>query len=941
MGIFRVQLATLDTTTNGAADGYRDYSCAHGTVLQRGSTYTLAVRTNPNADEAVRAWIDFDNNGVFAASEQVLTSTARQHQASFTVPATALVGQPLRLRIAADYVNAPVPTACSTPQYSQTEDYRVMIATTALVRPVARFTALNGVSCGGPVVFQDQSSNAPTAWRWTFGDGTVSTQQHPQHTYALPGTYSVRLRACNATGCDSVTRANYIYVLADAPQAAPCQPATSGYCCGFGLTRFQLGLVNNASVDGAAGYEDFSCAQRAALTADQPYTLQLTTGSNAHDVRVYLDRNDNGQFDLPGELLYEGLAVHNPSVVMQVASGAGLVYNRPLRLRCWVDAAGNTPFGPCVSPQQGQVEDYSVVVAANAAPPSAQFSLTYQQLCGPVRVSVTNTSTGGPTSYAWDFGDGSTSTATVPPVHTYATGGIYDLTLVARNAFGTDTLRRTVVVAGNCPTYCEAAGVGGDTDWRCYFTRVQLADLDNVDPRSPGIGYRDFTSRTASLQPGQTYTLRAESLPWIFAGAGPWSRVTLWIDYNQDGNFSAAERVTPVLSFSPHLLTFRVPLSARPGATRLRVQMINASYSIYLADPYNACPPSYHMVSTEDYTVLMQPAAMAPRAGFQVQISPSCNGTVQLRDTSWASPSRWRWRFGDGATSTAQHPQHAYAQPGTYAVSLTVANRYGADSVTRAGYVIISQLAAGPRPAACVPPDGPSLSSTLGSAGIDLIQVGGLSYGNAIPNRYAPYRDETCAQATAQLTAGSAAPFYIRGLTNYFFQVRVWLDVNDDGVFNPSNEQVYVGPVGTPTASLAVPAATVLNRPLRMRVWWMSDFGGGYGAVDGGPCFRSERNGQVRDFAAIVTSPLATLPGRIGSVELFPNPSTGQLTLQSQALLQGPIQVRSITGQLVFEQDASKTPSRTIELDLHQLPDGIYFLHLPQSQLVRKITIMH
>ena len=119
MGIFRVTLAGLDTTTNGAADGYQDYACrARAAQLVRGQTYVLGVRTNPNADETVRAWIDFDQNGAFSATELVAApAPGRQHQASFTVPATTPVGVALRLRIAADYVNAPVPTACSSPQY--------------------------------------------------------------------------------------------------------------------------------------------------------------------------------------------------------------------------------------------------------------------------------------------------------------------------------------------------------------------------------------------------------------------------------------------------------------------------------------------------------------------------------------------------------------------------------------------------------------------------------------------------------------------------------------------------------------------------------------------------------------------------------------------------------------------------------------------------------
>ena len=85
MGIYRVQLANMDTTTNGSADGYRDYSCQRRATLVQGSTYTLRVQTGTSAAENAVAWIDYNNDGAFATSERVLYSLNSQaHSASFT-----------------------------------------------------------------------------------------------------------------------------------------------------------------------------------------------------------------------------------------------------------------------------------------------------------------------------------------------------------------------------------------------------------------------------------------------------------------------------------------------------------------------------------------------------------------------------------------------------------------------------------------------------------------------------------------------------------------------------------------------------------------------------------------------------------------------------------------------------------------------------------------
>ena len=40
------------------------------------------------------------------------------------------------------------------------------------------------------VQFTDLTTNSPTSWSWTFGDGGTSTAQNPSYTYTAAGTYS-------------------------------------------------------------------------------------------------------------------------------------------------------------------------------------------------------------------------------------------------------------------------------------------------------------------------------------------------------------------------------------------------------------------------------------------------------------------------------------------------------------------------------------------------------------------------------------------------------------------------------------------------------------------------------------------------------------------------------------------------------------------------------
>lgn len=86
--------------------------------------------------------------------------------------------------------------------------------------PDAAFTA-NVTSGPAPlaVQFTDTSTGGPTSWAWNFGDpgsgaANTSTLRNPTHTYATPGTYTVRLTATNAVGSDTLTRTGLVSVTA-------------------------------------------------------------------------------------------------------------------------------------------------------------------------------------------------------------------------------------------------------------------------------------------------------------------------------------------------------------------------------------------------------------------------------------------------------------------------------------------------------------------------------------------------------------------------------------------------------------------------------------------------------------------------------------------------------------------------------------------------------
>jgi len=87
-------------------------------------------------------------------------------------------------------------------------------------------------------------------------------------------------------------------------------------------------------------------------------------------------------------------------------------------------------------------EFYSVTVAAA---PDASFTADRAEGCAPLEVQFTDTSTGNPTGWFWDLGDGGTSTEQ-NPLHTYVDPGSLVVTLTVTNAIGSDTATGTITV---------------------------------------------------------------------------------------------------------------------------------------------------------------------------------------------------------------------------------------------------------------------------------------------------------------------------------------------------------------------------------------------------------------------------------------------------------------------------------------------------------------
>jgi PKD repeat protein len=358
-GIRNVSFNTINYSSAGGTDGYQDYSCAHQTTVTAATNYSIFVKSGTWNSEYVKVWIDYNNDGAFnTANEQVFSDYSYEnHNGTFTIPATAVLNTPLRMRVASDLYG--FSDACPFPIYGQMEDYAITILPNTNP-PIASFTTAASISpnCNGVITFSNSSFNG-TTFIWYFGDGSSSTLENPIHTYTANGVYSVSLTACNSNGCNTQAKTNFI-TITGGPISASCSPQTYYPNYYYGVRNVSFNTINYNSAGGSDGYQDYSCTQQTTVTAATNYSIYVRSGPlKKENVLVWIDYNNDGAFNRDNELVFFDTSYINHSGIITIPSNA--VLNKPLRMRVASD-----PYNPyndaCSSPFHGQIEDYAITI---------------------------------------------------------------------------------------------------------------------------------------------------------------------------------------------------------------------------------------------------------------------------------------------------------------------------------------------------------------------------------------------------------------------------------------------------------------------------------------------------------------------------------------------------------------------------------------------------
>lgn len=229
------------------------------------------------------------------------------------------------------------------------------------------------------VTFTDKTTGSPTSWKWDFGDGTSGTEKNPKHAYTAAGTYTVTLTANNGASSNIATKTNYITVTAGTP--APVAGFSSNVTSG---TSPLTVAFTDTSTNSPTSW-NWSFGDGTSSTEKNPKHTYSAAGSYT----VALTASNTGGSNTATKASYI------------TATAGGTTLQKPVA-RFWGSRTSGT---------------------------------------APLTITFTDNSTNSPTSWKWDFGDGTSSTLQKPR-HTYSTKGTYSVTFTATNAAGSGTLTR-------------------------------------------------------------------------------------------------------------------------------------------------------------------------------------------------------------------------------------------------------------------------------------------------------------------------------------------------------------------------------------------------------------------------------------------------------------------------------------------------------------------
>ncbi|MCB9290026.1 MAG: PKD domain-containing protein [Lewinellaceae bacterium] len=557
--------------------------------------------------------------------------------------------------------------------------------------PQAAFSA--SVTLGQTGLSLTNNTTGADSYAWDFGDGNTSSETQPTHSYGQDGTYTVQLIATNTCGNDTTTQE----VTVVTPPVADFDLNAFSGCAPFTVQVSDLSSSNTTSWSWSApgATPDTSNEQNPSFTYDTPgdYTITLevsnAAGTGTETIEVFVNIGPD-----PGFMaLVNGLEAQ---FINTSANSQAYEWD-------FGDGNGSEEAGPVHS--YDTPGDYLVTLSAmnecgtatitdtitlNLAAPVANFTVSGNEGCAPLTVTFQNNSENAD-SYSWSFPGGTPSTSTAPnPTVTYETPGAFSVTLMAINAAGSGALtRQNIIVVGGPPQ-------GGFE----YATNEATVAFNNTTENADSYLWMFGDGHTSTeTSPEHTYSQGGDYTVMLLA-------------YNECGTDTTQQSINltgmaPSPGLSASIESGCAPLTVTFG-DGAEGTVTSWQWSFPGGNPASSSDPNptvvYEQPGVYDVTLTIGNAfgensqnetALITVIGVpEASFSPEIQGLgLTLTNTSSGEGLSYEWDFGDGTGSTEENPEHAYAEPGEYAVVLTVSNECGTDTARATVRAVVSGLA--------------------------------------------------------------------------------------------------------------------------------------------------------------------------------------------------------------------------------------------------------
>jgi len=348
----------------------------------------------------------------------------------------------------------------------------------------------------------------------------------------------------------------------------------------------------------------------------------------------------------------------------------------------------------------GCKDDTSSITFYTVQRPVPSFTTNTDTACGPISVLITNTTTPinviHNSSYFWDFGNGTTSTAVQPgtiifqPNPTYG-DTTYIVKLKVTTVCDTITISKPITVQSKPKALFTPDHTFGCSPFTVVFTNTSLGLNNNYvwdfgDGTTLNTNNNSPVSHTYNTGIRDTFhvVLHAsnncggDSLTYIVIV----SPNTIHLLFGVNGNelSGCAPHVVHFLNNSNGATSFYwnfgdgtpITTSTRNIDTVTHTYFQTGTFNVTLRGTNGCADTSTSLV----INVFQKPVPAFVADKYLVCIGDSVHFTNQT-DTA----TSYLWQFGDGATSSLINPRHTYTVPGLYRVVLTAYRVYPSGSV--------------------------------------------------------------------------------------------------------------------------------------------------------------------------------------------------------------------------------------------------------------------